>query len=210
MNGFYFVTDSKLTKKTIIEDVRAALKAEVKIIQYREKEKSTKDMIEEAAKIKELCRNKAILLINDRVDVALAVNADGVHLGQDDMPYGTARILLGHDKIIGLTVHTMEEAVHAESLGADYVGASPIFETKTKLDAGKAAGLILLKQIKAKINIPIVAISGINLDNVLEVIKSGADSVVAISAVVTKDNVEAECKKFIEKINVAKKAPSKK
>ena len=100
--------------------------------------------------------------------------------------------------------------VQDESLGADYVGASPIFETKTKLDAGKAAGLILLKQIKAKINIPIVAISGINLDNVLEVIKSGADSVVAISAVVTKDNVEAECKKFIEKINVAKKAPSKK
>jgi len=201
---FYFVTDSKLTKKTVIEDVKAAVKAGVKIIQYREKEKPTRLMIEEATKIKELCKNKAFFLINDRVDVALAVNADGVHLGTDDIHYGTARVLLGHDKIVGLTVHNIEEAIAAESLGADYVGASPIFDTKTKLDAGKAAGLKLIKDIKAKINIPVVAIGGINLDNVASVIDAGADAAVAISAVVTKDNVEEECKKFIKIIKKIK------
>lgn len=194
---FYFITDSKLTKKTVIDDVKAAVNAGVKIVQYREKEKPTKYMIEESAKIKELCTGKAIFLINDRVDVALAVNADGVHLGQDDMPYGTARILLGQDKIIGLTAHNVEEAIHAESLGADYIGASPIFETKTKQDAGKAAGLELIRCIKEKINIPLITIGGINLSNVASVIQAGADAAVAISAVVTKDDVEEECKKFV-------------
>jgi len=202
---FYFITDPKLTKKTIIEDIEAALIAGVKTIQYREKEKTTKAMIEEAAQIKELCKDKAIFLINDRVDVALAVNADGVHLGQDDMPYGIARLLLGHDKIIGLTAHNVEEAISAQNLGADYVGASPIFETKTKLDAGKAAGLTLIKNIKEKIDIPIVGIGGINLDNVTSVIQAGANAAVAISAVVTKDDVEEECRKFIVKIRQAKK-----
>ena len=195
---FYFTTNSKLTKKNVIEDVKAAVKAGVKIIQYREKEKSTRDMIEEAAEIKEICKDKAIFLINDRVDVALAVNSDGVHLGLDDMPYQTARSLLGHDKIIGLTVHNINEAIHAETLGADYVGASPIFNTTTKLDAGEAAGLELIKEIKQKINIPMVAIGGISLDNAASVIEAGADAAAAISAVVTKDDVEEECKKFIK------------
>ena len=197
---FYFITDSKLTKNTVLEDVKAVLKSGVKVVQYREKEKSTREMVEEAAKIKGLCKNKAFFLINDRVDVALAVNADGVHLGQDDMPYKIARLLLGHDKIIGLTAHNVEEAIQAEKLGADYIGVSPIFETKTKLDAGKAAGLMLIKDVKKKIGIPIIAIGGINLDNVASVVEAGTDGVAAISAVVTKDDVELECKKFINKI----------
>jgi len=202
---FYFITDSKLTKKTIIEDVEAALIAGVKIIQYREKEKSTKEIVEEAYQIKELCRDRALFIINDRLDIALAVNADGVHLGQEDMPYGTARLMLGHDKIIGLTVHNIEEAVIAQSLGADYIGASPIFETKTKMDAGNAVGLRLIKEIKPKVNIPIVAIGGISLNNVASVIKAGADSAVAISAVVTKEDVEEECRRFIVNIRKSKK-----
>ena len=146
--NLYLITDSKLTRKSVIDDAKAAVKAGVKIIQYREKEKSTKEMIEEAKKIKYICdENNVIFLINDGVDVALAVDADGVHLGTDDMPYNTARKLL-KEKIIGLTVHNVEEASEAEKIGADYVGVSPIFETKTKLDAGPAAGLQLIKDVK--------------------------------------------------------------
>jgi thiamine-phosphate pyrophosphorylase len=196
--NFYFITDSNLTRKSIYDDVIAALKAGVKIVQYREKHKSTKEMIEEAARIKELCKDKAIFLINNRVDIALAVDADGVHLGQDDMPYEITRQMLGHDKIIGMTVHNIEEAEAAQNLGADYVGASSIFETTTKKDAGKARGLELIKNLREKTNLFIVGIGGINLDNVTSVIEAGADSAAAISAVVAKDDVEKEIRKFIE------------
>jgi len=199
--NLYLITNSKLTRKSVIDDAKAAVKAGVKIIQYREKEKSTKEMIEEAKKIKYICdENNVIFLINDRVDVALAVDADGVHLGTEDMPYNTARKLL-KEKIIGLTVHNIEEASEAEKAGADYVGISPIFETKTKLDAGPAAGLQLIKDVKRKINIPFVAIGGINLENLKSVLEAGAKSVVAISAIVTKNDVEGECKKFIKIMN---------
>lgn len=196
----YFITDSTLTKKSILDDIKAAIKAGVKIIQYREKNKAKELMIEEAKEIKEICNNKALLIINDDVEIAKTIDADGVHLGQEDLKYEKARSLLGNDKIIGLTIHNIEEAIEAEKLGADYIGASPIFETKTKLDAGKAAGLQLIKDIKQNINIPIVGIGGINLKNIDEVIKAGATSAAAISAIITKDDVEAECKKFIDKI----------
>ena len=194
--GLYFITDSSLTKKTIIDDVKAAIKAGVKIIQYREKKKSTKEMIDEAEKIKELCKDKAIFMINNRIDITLAVNADGVHLGNDDMPYDYARRILG-DKIIGLTVHSLKEATYAEKIGADYIGVSPIFETKTKLDAGPAAGLKLIEEVKKGVSIPLVAIGGINLSNIDDVIKAGANSAAVISAIITKDDVESECRKFI-------------
>ena len=200
----YFITDSKLTKKTVLDDIKAAIKAGTKIVQYREKNKSTKEMLEEAAKIKEICRNKAIFIINNKVDIALALNSDGVHLGQDDMPYKAARHLLGKDKIIGITAHNVEEAKAAEQLGADYIGVSPIFETKTKLDAGPAAGLKLIEDVKKAVNIPFVAIGGINLENIEDVVKAGATSASVISAIITKEDVEAECKKFIEKLNQSK------
>jgi thiamine-phosphate pyrophosphorylase len=193
----YFITDSKLTRKTVLEDVRAAIKAGVKIIQYREKEKTTGEVLEEAKKIGKLCKENSILfIINDRVDVALAVNADGIHLGNEDMPYSIARKLLGRKKIIGLTVQNIQEAIEAEKIGADYVGVSPIFETKTKVDAGKPAGTELIKVVKGKLKIPFVAIGGINEKNIKSVLKAGAKSVAIISAIITKDNVEKECKKF--------------
>ena len=197
----YFITDSRLTRKTVLEDVKSAIRAGVKIIQYREKEKSTGDMIKEAKEISELCKkNNVLFIINDRVDIALAVDADGVHLGNKDMTYSIARKILGSKKIIGLTVHNIREAVEAERIGADYVGVSPIFETKTKLDAGRPAGLKLIKDIKKAIKIPFVAIGGINENNLGSVIEAGARSIAAISAIVTKDNVEKECKKFREVI----------
>ena len=197
----YFITDSKLTKKTVLGDVKAAIKAGVKIIQYREKEKPTKLMYKEARKIKNLCdQNNVLLIINDRIDICQAVDADGVHLGNEDMPYNEARRLL-KDKIIGLTAHNVKEAVQAEKLRADYIGVSPIFETKTKLDAGKPGGLKLIKDVKRAVRIPFVAIGGINLENIGDVVEAGAKSAAVISAIVTKDNVKEECKKFINKIN---------
>lgn len=193
----YFITDPKLTKKNIFEDANSAIRAGVKIIQYREKEKDTKYMVEEATKIKEVCKeNNTLFLINDRVDVALAVDADGVHLGREDMPYNTARRLLGKQRIIGLTIHNLEEAIEAENIGADYIGVSPIFETKTKPDAGKPSGLQLLIDLKENIKIPYVAIGGINEYNIKNVLDTGTRAVAIISAIITKNNVEEECKKF--------------
>ncbi len=201
---FYFVTDSSLTRKTVIEDVESALKSGVKIIQYREKNKSTREMVEEAALIKEMCARKAIFLINDRVDIALAVEADGVHLGQEDMPYPAARRLLGKNRIIGITAHSAEEAALAEKDGADYIGASPVFDTMTKPDAGKQGGLDLVRAIRKKIKIPVVAIGGIKINNVAAVIEAGADSASAISATIASDDVEKECRRFIEIISHSK------
>jgi thiamine-phosphate pyrophosphorylase len=196
-NEYYLVTDSKLSKKGTLSDVENALKAGCKIIQYREKNKSTKDMIKEAKKIKKKCRGKAIFLVNDRVDVALAVDSDGIHIGQDDIPFGIARRILGNEKIIGLTVHNLEEAVKAEKIGVDYIGLSPIFETGTKKDAGTTCGIEMIKKVRKCVNLPIVAIGGINKENVKKVIKTGADSAVAISAVLCSDNVYKEVSDFI-------------
>jgi len=195
LKGYYFITDSRLSRAGNINDVKNALKAKVRIVQYREKYKSTAEMYEEAVKLRKICRN-IIFLVNDRVDIALSINADGVHLGRDDMPYAVARKLLGKNKIIGLTVHSLKEAKEAQGVGADYIGVSPIFATKTKVDTGKPAGINLLKRIRKSISIPVVAIGGINLLNAESVIRAGADSLCAISAVVTKPGIKEEIEKF--------------
>ncbi|MBW2983914.1 thiamine phosphate synthase [Candidatus Woesearchaeota archaeon] len=197
----YFITDSELTKKTVLDDVKAAIAGGVKIVQYREKEKSTKEMIEEAQKIKEICGDDVIFLIDDRVDVALAVGADGVHLGPDDMPYGAARKLLGDDKIIGLTARDVEGAVKAEKLGADYVGIGPIYETATKLSAGEPVGIEMIEKVKNAISIPFVAIGGINYRDLDSVLEAGATKVAAISAIVAADDVEKKVKRFIDRLS---------
>lgn len=201
---FYLVTDSGLSKKGTLSDVEDAVAAGCRIVQYREKAGSTRDMILEAAQIKALCGGEAIFLVNDRVDVALAVDADGVHIGQDDMPIHTAREILGKDKIIGLTVHNIVEALEAEKSGADYVGLSPIFDTSTKKDAGNGIGPDSIRSVKDAINIPVVAIGGINKQNCESVVLGGADSLVAISAVVCSDDVARETKEFIEIIRRSK------
>ncbi len=201
---FYLVTDSALSKKGTLSDVREAVESGCKIVQYREKDKSTRAMVEEASEIKRICNDRAIFLVNDRIDVALAVDADGIHIGQDDMPLETARRLLGRDKIIGLSVHDREEAILAEKAGADYVGLGPIFDTATKKDAGNGIGPLKIREVKAAIKLPVVAIGGINKENCESVIKNGADSLVAISAVVCSDDVKRETKYFIDIIRKIK------
>jgi len=195
IKGYYFITDSDLSKSGNISDVKNVVESGVGVVQYRNKSGSTKEMYEEAVKLKEICKN-IIFLINDRIDIAIAVDADGVHIGQDDMPYKVARKMLGKNKIIGVTVHNVQEAKDAEKIGADYLGVSPVFSTDTKPDAGKPAGINIIKDIKRICKIPLIAIGGINLLNAEEVVKAGADGLCAISAVVAKGDVKAEIIKF--------------
>jgi thiamine-phosphate pyrophosphorylase len=206
---FYFVTDSKLSKNGTFSDVKNAIEAGCKIIQYREKNKSTKEMITEAFEIKRLCGDNVIFLVNDRIDVALAVEADGVHIGQDDMPISLARKLLGAEKIIGLSTSNLEEAIEAEKSGADYVGLGPIFNTSTKKDAGIGIGSETIKKVKNAIKLPVVAIGGINKENCMSVIEAKADSLVAISAVVCSEDVKREIKDFMELIRESKEENEK-
>lgn len=196
IKGYYFITDARLSRAGNINDVKSAVAAGVSIVQYRNKDAGTKELYEEALKLKKICKNKTLFIINDRIDIALAVDADGVHIGTEDMPYDVARGLLGKKKIIGLTAHNIEEAKKAERLGADYVSVSPIFATSTKLDAGKPVGVSLIKKIKKPLKIPIIAIGGITLDNAKEVVRAGAEGLCAISAVVTKKDTKKEIKKF--------------
>ena len=195
LKGYYFITDESLSRMGNLDDVRQAVAAGVKIVQYRNKSGSTSEKMEEAAKLREICKD-IHFIVNDRLDVALASGADGVHIGRDDAPYEAARKLLGENKIIGVTVHNVLEALEAESLGADYVGASPIFATGTKSDAGAPAGTALITDIKKVLRIPVVAIGGITLENAGEVVAAGADALCAISAVLSKEDVAGEIGKF--------------
>ena len=199
MKGYYFITDSKLSRAGNMSDVLSAVSCGVEVVQYRNKNAETRQMYEEAALLGKICLDfDTIFLINDRVDIALAAEADGVHLGQSDMPCLAARKLLGPEKIIGVTVHNLAEALQAESIGADYLGVSPIFQTATKPDAGKPAGISLIEEIRAQVDIPLIAIGGINHSNASEVVRAGADGLCAISCVVAKENVKNEILKFQE------------
>ena len=195
LEGYYFITDSNLSRAGNISDVKNAVSCGVRAVQYRNKNAETGLMYEEALALKAICK-KTLFIINDRVDIALAVDADGVHLGSSDLPYKIARKLLGKKKIIGLTAHSVEEAEACQALGADYIGLSPIFETGTKQDAGPSAGVALIREAKGRVSIPIIAIGGITLSNAAEVIKAGASGLCAISAVVTKPDIRREIEKF--------------
>jgi thiamine-phosphate pyrophosphorylase len=195
MRGFYFITDAGLSRAGNVSDVAQAVAAGVRVVQYRDKHSQPEQARAEARKLRKLCRD-VLFLVNDRVDLALEVEADGVHLGQDDLPYAAARRLLGPHKIIGLTVHNVREALEAVQLGADYLGVSPIFPTRTKADAGAAGGLRLLREIRRRVSLPLIAIGGINPANAREVIRAGADGLCAISAVVTGADVRAAIEEF--------------
>lgn len=195
IKGYYFITDSILSKAGNLSDIKNAILAGTKVIQYRNKTGTSKELYEEAIKIKNICSD-AIFLINDRIDIAQAVDVDGVHLGQDDIPLKAARRIMGGNKIIGVTVHNVPEAIEAENNGADYLGVSPVFYTGTKPDAGAPAGIELIKEIKKVSKLPVAAIGGINLSNASDVVSAGADALCAISAVVSAADVKCEIEKF--------------
>jgi thiamine-phosphate pyrophosphorylase len=172
-----------------------AVRAGSSVIQYRIKDVSTAVAWAEALELQRLCEN-ALFIVNDRIDIALATNADGAHIGNDDLPLHAARKLLGPDKIIGVTVRNLDEAVTAEAGGADYLGVGPIYGTTTKPDAGKATGLSFLREVRQSCRIPLAAIGGITLHNAEDVILAGADMLCAISASVAVDDVYQAVKAF--------------
>jgi len=200
---YYFIINDDISRNGIHSDVKQALKAGCHIVQYREKNKPTTEMINEAKKIKTLF-NGVVFIINDFVDVAIAVNADGVHLGQNDTSVYDARKILGDDRIIGLTVHDEKEAVEAEKLGVDYISLAPIFVTNTKEDSGIPCGLEMVKKVRDCVTLPIIAVGGITKDNVVDVIRAGADGVVAVSSVLNSVNVYDNIMSFIKIIKEVK------
>jgi thiamine-phosphate pyrophosphorylase len=195
MRGYYFITEASLSRAGNFSDVAQAVAAGVRAVQYRRKEGRPADLVAEARQLRELCR-RTRFIVNDKVDLALEVEADGVHLGQEDLCCREARSKLGPGKIIGITVHDVAQALAAVAAGADYLGVSPIFATATKADAGAPSGVELLAEIRRRVSLPLVAIGGITLDNAAPVIAAGADALCAISAVVTAPKVRAEIEKF--------------
>ncbi len=199
LGGLCFITDRKSCNLTCEEMVMRALKAGVKWIQYREKEKSRREIYEESVRLRKLIKDfQAVFIVNDHPDIAYAVDADGVHLGQDDIPLKEARKVIGDKKLIGISTHTLEEAIDAEDGGANYIGFGPVFFTTTK-EAGPPKGIELLREIKGKVKIPVVAIGGITLENVRSVLETGVDAVAVASAILT-GNIENNVKAFYEYI----------
>lgn len=201
---FYFITDRELSGRSEAYQVKEALSGGANVIQYRDKKSPQELLIKVARELKDICDEKgAIFIINDYVAIVHDIDADGVHIGQSDMEFNKARDLL-KDKIIGVTVHNIEEAIKAQDMGADYLGVSPIFGTSTKSDAGAPMGVERLREIGEHISIPIVAIGGINAENVDSVIRAGAASVCAISATVIGD-IAANVRFFVETLSDSKK-----
>jgi thiamine-phosphate pyrophosphorylase len=183
--SLYLVTDRLLSLgRPIDEIVRAAVDGGVTAVQLREKDCSTREFIALARKLKELLAPRGVpLLINDRVDVALAAQADGVHIGQSDMAYRDARALLGPDALIGLSVETPAQAAEAVDWDCDYLGVGPIFQTATKLDAAPAWGLDRLAELRRISHHRLVAIGGINASNAASIAAAGADGIAVVSAI---------------------------
>ncbi|MDR3075356.1 MAG: thiamine phosphate synthase [Candidatus Methanoplasma sp.] len=162
------------------------------IVQLRMKGSDGKEMLEQAREIKRLSdKYSRFFIVNDRIDIAILSDADGVHLGQSDVPAGCARELLGDDKLIGVTVHNAEEAAEAESNGADYVCVGSVFRTDTKRDARQNVGLDTVFTVREAVDIPVLAIGGINRGNIQDVIRAGADGAAVVSSVVSRNDISA-------------------
>ncbi|MCR4420502.1 MAG: thiamine phosphate synthase [Clostridia bacterium] len=191
LGRLYVIVDAEVAGRRPLEEVTGeVLAGGAEVIQLRAKTWPARRLLEVGRNMLELCRRRGVpFLVNDRADIARALGADGVHLGQDDLPLEAARRLLGPGRIIGLSVDTLEEALAAEAAGADYVSLGPIFPTATKPDAGPVVGLEGLARVRAGVSLPLVAIGGINADNAARVLAAGADTVAVIGAVVGADNV---------------------
>ena len=185
--SLYLVTDRALSLgRSTVEVVRAAIRGGVSCVQLREKGCSTREFMDEARLLKALLAGTGVpLFINDRLDVALAVGADGVHLGQNDLAIADARRLVGNRMIIGISAESVADAIRAEAEGADYIGASPVFTTPTKTDTAPPLGLDGLRAIRRAVQLPLVAIGGINADNAAQVLRAGADGLAVVSAIVS-------------------------
>ena len=188
----HILTDTVLQSRfSHVELTRLAIRGGADTIQFRQKIGATREMIEIAQQIRQLCTDSGVtFIVNNRVDVAIAAGADGVHLGQDDFPIPLARKLLGESRIIGGSAVTLEEAQKCLTEGADYIGFGPVYPTASKEDAGPVTGINLLKQVIETIPLPIIAIGGVSVENTPEVIQVGSHGIAVISAVCCQENPE--------------------
>ncbi|MFQ6110169.1 MAG: thiamine phosphate synthase [Candidatus Aminicenantales bacterium] len=189
---FHVLTDTVVQNRfSHLEIARMALRGGADTIQFRQKSGSTREMIQMARQLKWLCSDHGVpFIVNDRIDVAIASEADGVHLGQDDFPIPLARRLLGKERIIGGSAANLEEARRCVSEGADYIGFGPVYPTTSKPDASPATGIELLQKVVQAVNLPIIAIGGVNAANTPHLIKAGAYGIAVIAAVCCQENPE--------------------
>ena len=188
----YVITDQHLAgNRSILDVVRAAIRGGATVIQMREKEATTRELVDMGRALHAITREAGVpLIVNDRVDIALAIDAEGVHLGVDDMPVPLARKLLGPGKIVGASPETVHQAMQAERDGADYLGIGDVFGTGTKPDAGQPIGVEGLRRIVKAVSIPVVGIGGITAENAGAVVQAGAAGVATVSAVVAAPDPE--------------------
>ena len=199
----HILTDTVLQSRfSHMEITRLAIVGGADTIQYRQKSGSTREMIEIARNMKRLCSEADVtFIVNDRLDVAIAAEADGVHLGQDDFPIPMARELLGEGRIIGGSAATLNEARKCLSEGADYVGFGPVYPTSSKDDAGPVSGIDILKQVVEIIPVPIIAIGGVGAENIPDVMRAGAHGIAVISAVCCQDDPEKATRSLYQALN---------
>ena len=173
----------------------------VRLLQLRVKQRPTRSFVSLATEVKQIChRYQCTFILNDRVDIALAVEADGVHVGQEDLPLLAARRILGPDKIIGVSTHTLQQALTAEQEGADYIGFGPLFGTTTKATGYTARGLEQLQEIRKQVRIPIVAIGGITAERAPSALQAGADAVATISDIVLAPDIKHRVKTLLRQL----------
>ena len=205
--SLYVIIDrGGLAGRPLLELARAAIAGGATALQLRDKTGRTRDTVELGVQLAQVARAAAIpLIVNDRVDVALAVEADGVHVGQDDLPARMARQLIGPDRLLGVSAGSAQEAVQAEADGADHLGAGDVFGTPSKPDAGAPIGVAGLAEIAAAVSIPVVAIGGISAANAGQAIRSGAAGIAVISAVASAADPQRAARSLLEIVEGARR-----
>ncbi|WP_039656287.1 thiamine phosphate synthase [Clostridium tyrobutyricum] len=196
--SLYLVTDRRfIGEKPLKKAVEEAIIGGVTLVQIREKSASTREFYNVALEVKQVTSHYNVpIIINDRIDIAQAIDADGVHLGQSDMPLSIARKILGDKKIIGISTGTIEEALEAESGGADYIGIGTIFNTGTKKDTDNPLGVDGLKKVYDSVNIPAVAIGGINNENFKDILSTGVDGIAVVTAILRSNDITSAAKQL--------------
>ena len=195
------ITDRNLCKQPFFDTIISALKGGVRAVQLREKGLATRELYSLAVELRKITLDfHACLIINDRVDIALAVEADGVHLGWQSLPFGVVRRLLGDERLIGVSTHSREEVLQAQGLGADYVTFGPVFDTPSKRGLLVPVGAEMIRSLKDEARLPVIAVGGINKGNVESVLREGADGIAVISGILQAADPRTEAVLLCEKI----------
>ncbi len=204
--SLYLVTDRDLSRgRSTLDIVKAAVRGGVTVVQLREKSADTRQFYEEGLAIRNFLREEGVLfLINDRVDMVQALDADGVHLGKNDMPVRVAREILGNQRIIGMSVEHRDEVEAAVHYNADYLGVSPIYTTPTKPELDTGLGLEGLREIRKRTDLPLIGIGSMNRNTATDVIANGADGVAVVSAIVAADDPEQAAREILEQVQIGR------